>query len=57
MTLTYDLNLEMFVKGQNFLNMSIKENVKGEGESQPKYQIQNVNIKGQGQGGEKVKLT
>ena len=55
--MTYDLNLEMFVKGQNFLNMSIKENVKGEGESQPKYQIQNVNIKGQGQGGEKVKLT
>ena len=49
MTLTFDLDLEMFVQGQILETCQLRKTVKGERESQPKCQIQNVNIKGQGQ--------
>ena len=50
MTLTFDHDLEMFFQGQNFETCQLRKTVKGEGQSQPQCQIQNVNIKEQGQG-------
>ena len=46
----YDLDLEKFPKVKIFETYRLKKTVKGEGESQPKCQIQNFKVKGQGQG-------
>ena len=47
---TLTLTLKCLSKVKIFETCQLKKTVKGEGESQPKYQIQNVSIKGQGQG-------
>ena len=48
MTLT--LTLKSSPKVKIFETYKLKKTVKGEGESQPKCQIQNFKVKGQGQG-------
>ena len=39
LTLSFDLDLEKFTQGQNFETYQLRKAVKGEGESQPKFQI------------------
>ena len=41
-----DLDLENFAQGQIFEKCKLGKTIKGEGESQPKCQIQNIIVKG-----------